>query len=119
MLGACARCGKEIETKNKGKKYCSKGCRVASRKGFKPTKHRTCKFCKNKFWPKTERQLFCCTSCSSKWRHKKWREEKKNLDPFVEKINGWDGEPWSTFIIYGAFNKNIQDARRPDFVLGF
>ena len=119
MIVPCANCGKDFKTKNKGKVYCSPECRAASRKTFVATEKKKCAHCGKLFWPNYEKHKFCCKSCSSKARHKKWKKEKKKLDPFSPKELLWDGEPWSTIIIYGAFNNDIQDARRPDIVLGF
>lgn len=58
----CLKCGRPTGSKDRGRRYCSKGCRLAvSRAG----KEIPCPQCGREFFPKSSRTVFCDRICAN------------------------------------------------------
>lgn len=58
----CLKCGRPTGSRDRGRRYCSKGCRLAvSRAG----KERACPQCGREFFPKSSRTVYCDRVCAN------------------------------------------------------
>lgn len=62
MIKTCPQCGKEFQTYNTKKKFCSRNCQYKNRT---KDKSKICPVCGKQFEAKKNTQIFCSVKCSS------------------------------------------------------
>jgi endogenous inhibitor of DNA gyrase (YacG/DUF329 family) len=94
----CVVCGKEFESKNSNRKYCSKKCTntqyyILKKQGM-PARELTCPYCGKIFTTTRDNKIFCSETCGKRaWAKQKRDEDRKNrpIKPKMSKVRNADG----------------------------
>jgi predicted nucleic acid-binding Zn ribbon protein len=101
----CDNCGKEFESSNERRKYCSDKCRdqggIQNRKKQKAQARKCkCQVCGETFIPPRKDAKFCSDKC----RQTAYRDRKKELEPIIKtKVAHCMKEPYDIYI--GRYNR--------------